>query len=84
MNFGKGDRRFLAKRLWTWVNEPRYLHHGMFTMLRQAFQRLEEYDRDSVIGFLESRRPTQSLTIEFTATYAGNNFGMLPLVITSD
>jgi len=68
VNFGKGNRRFLTKRLWGCANEPPYFHHGMFTTLRAAvlahsgeargsresFERLSEYDRNSLIEFLKS------------------------------
>lgn len=68
VNFGKGNRRFLTKRLWGCANEPPYFHHGLFTTLRQAvlahsgealqsrkaFEQLSEYDRNSLIEFLKS------------------------------
>jgi hypothetical protein len=68
VNFGKGNGRFLTKRLWGCANEPPYFHHGLFTTLRQAvlahsgeafnsrrsFEQLPEYDRNSVIEFLKS------------------------------
>ncbi len=65
--FSGGNRRFLTKRLWGAANEPPFFHHGLFTTLRQAvlahhgealpereaFQKLSEYNRDSVIEFLK-------------------------------
>ncbi len=68
VNFGKGNRKFLTKRLWGCANEPPYFHHGLFTTLRQAvlahngearesrvaFERLSKDDRDSVIEFLKT------------------------------
>lgn len=68
VNFGKGNRKFLTKRLWGCANEPPYFHHGLFTTLREAvlahsgeavesregFEHLSSYDRDSVIEFLKS------------------------------
>jgi len=66
--FVAGNRRFLTKRLWGCGNSPPYFHHGLFTTLREAvlghygealesrtlFQRLTEYDQDSLIEFLKS------------------------------
>jgi hypothetical protein len=68
VNFGKGNRKFLTKRLWGAANEPPYFHHGLFTTLREAtlahsgealssrkaFEKLSDYDKDSVIEFLKS------------------------------
>jgi CxxC motif-containing protein (DUF1111 family) len=68
VNFGKGNRKFLTKRLWGAANEPPYFHHGLFTTLRQAvlahdgearasrqaFEKLSSAGRDSVIEFLKS------------------------------
>ena len=66
--FKQGNRRFLTKRLWGRANEAPYFHHGLFTTLRQAvlahsgealesrlrFQKIAEYDQDSLIEFLKS------------------------------
>lgn len=66
--FKQGNCRFLTKRLWGAANEPPFFHHGLFTTLRRsvlahsgeakesrlAFERLTEYERDSVIEFLKS------------------------------
>jgi len=66
--FRAGNRKFLTKRLWGSANEPPYFHHGLFTTLRsavlahagealqsrKAFERLPEYDKDSLIEFLKS------------------------------
>ena len=68
VNFGKGNRKFLTKRLWGAANEPPYFHHGLFTTLREAvvahsgeallsrkaFEALPDYDKNSVIEFLKS------------------------------
>jgi cytochrome c peroxidase len=68
VNFGKGNRKFLTKRLWGAANEPPYFHHGLFTTLREAvlahsgealdtrrkFEALVPYDRDSIIEFLKT------------------------------
>jgi cytochrome c peroxidase len=68
VNFGKGNRKFLTKRLWGAANEPPYFHHGLFTTLREAvlahsgealdsrkkFEALSEDGRDSVIEFLKT------------------------------
>jgi hypothetical protein len=68
VNFGKGNQKFLTKRLWGCANEPPYFHHGLFTTLREAvlahsgeaassrtkFQTLSDYDKNSVIEFLKS------------------------------
>ncbi len=68
VNFGKGNRKFITKRLWGCANEPPYFHHGLFTTLREAvlahsgeaidsrrhFEGLTQYDRDSMIEFLKS------------------------------
>lgn len=66
--FSGGNRRFLTKRLWGSANEPPYFHHGLFTTLRQAvlghngealserraFQKLSQYEQDSLIEFLKT------------------------------
>ncbi len=66
--FRQGNRRFLTKRLWGAANEPPYFHHGLFTTLRRSvlshagealqsrmeFERLAEYDKDSLIEFLKT------------------------------
>jgi len=66
--FRQGNRRFLTKRLWGAGNEPPYSHHGLFNTLRHSvlshagealqsrmeFERLAEYDRDSLIEFLKT------------------------------
>jgi len=66
--FFAGNRRFLTKRLWGAASEPPYFHHGRFTTLReatlahdgeartsrQAFEGLNERERDAVIEFLKS------------------------------
>ncbi len=66
--FTGGNRRFLTRRLWGTANEPPYFHHGLFTTMRQAvlahngealperraFQRLSDYDSDSLIEFLKT------------------------------
>jgi cytochrome c peroxidase len=68
VNFGKGNRKFLTKRLWGCANEPPYFHHGLYTTLReavmahagealasrQAFEGLLQTDKDSVIEFLKT------------------------------
>ncbi len=68
VNFGKGNRKFLTKRLWGCANEPPYFHHGLYTTLRQSvlahageaiesrkrFTSLKDYDRNSVIEFLKT------------------------------
>ena len=68
VNFGKGNRRFLTKRLWGSANEPPYFHHGLFSTLRESllahdgearesrrqFEALSKCDQDSVIEFLKS------------------------------
>ncbi|MBM3727746.1 MAG: thiol oxidoreductase [Acidobacteria bacterium] len=68
VNFGKGNRKFLTKRLWGCANEPPYFHHGLYTTLRQAvlahagealmsrqkFQELPPVGRDNLIEFLKS------------------------------
>jgi hypothetical protein len=68
VNFGKGNRKFLTKRLWGAANEPPYFHHGLFTTLReatlahsgealasrQAFEALPADDRNAIIEFLKS------------------------------
>ena len=68
VNFGKGNRRFLTKRLWGCANEPPYFHNGLYTTLREAtlahageaidsrraFEKLSADDRDAVIEFLKS------------------------------
>ncbi len=68
VNFGKGNRKFLTKRLWGCANEPPYFHHGLYTTLREAvmghagealesreaFARLAKEDRDAVIEFLKT------------------------------
>ena len=66
--FSGGNRRFLTKRLWGCANEPPFFHHGLFTTLRQsilahhgealaerrAFQKISEYEQDSLIEFLKT------------------------------
>jgi cytochrome c peroxidase len=66
--FGRGNRRFLTKRLWGVGNQPPYFHHGLFTTMRQAvlahsgealasrraFECLSEYKQDALIEFLKS------------------------------
>lgn len=68
VNFGKGNRRFLTKRLWGAANEPPFFHHGLYTTLRESvlahsgealetrrkFEALNVYDKDSVIEFLKT------------------------------
>ncbi|MFN7938830.1 MAG: di-heme oxidoredictase family protein [Bryobacteraceae bacterium] len=68
VNFGKGNRKFLTKRLWGAANEPPYFHHGLFTTLREAvlahsgealesrrnFENCSPYDRNAIIEFLKS------------------------------
>ena len=82
--FVSGNRRFMTKRLWGCGNSPPYFHHGPFTTLREAvlghygealesrtlFQRLTEYDQDSLIEFLKSLQVlpagTQDLVVDET------------------
>lgn len=66
--FHQGNRRFLTKRLWGAGNQPPYFHHGLFTTLRRSvlshsgealqsrieFERLADYDKDSLIEFLKT------------------------------
>lgn len=66
--FRQGNRRFLTRRLWGAANEPPFFHHGLFTTLRRAvlahsgeaiqsrrqFERMDDYDKDSLIEFLKS------------------------------
>ena len=66
--FTGGNQRFMTKKLWGAANEPPYFHHGLFTTLREAtlahagealgvkqsFEALSEYDKNSVIEFLKS------------------------------
>jgi len=68
VKFGRGNRRFLTRRLWGCGNQPPYFHHGRFTTMRAAvlahagealdsrksFERLPDYDRDALIEFLKS------------------------------
>jgi hypothetical protein len=63
-----GNSKFLTRRLWGVANVPPFFHHGKFTTLREAilahsgealrsreaFQKLNAHDRDSVIEFLKS------------------------------
>jgi hypothetical protein len=80
--FSGGNRHFLTKRLWGAANEPPYFHHGLFTTLRQAvlahhgeakperenFEKLSEYERNSVIEFLKTLQVlpegTRSLVVD--------------------
>ena len=66
--FKAGNCRFLTKRLRGAANEPPFLHHGLFTTMRQAvlahageahtawlaFQALPAADQDAVIEFLKT------------------------------
>lgn len=66
--FNGGNCRFLTKRLWGAANEPPFFHHGLFTTLRQsvlghfgeanesrqAFEKLQSYERDCLIEFLKT------------------------------
>jgi hypothetical protein len=68
VKFGKGNSRFLTKRLWGAANEPPFFHHGLFTTLRESllahagealesrrrFQSLPVSQQDDVIEFLKS------------------------------
>ena len=85
VNFGKGNRKFLTKRLWGCANEPPYFHHGLFTTLREAviahsgealesrqhFEGLTKYDKDSVIEFLKT---LQVLPPGVTATVVDQDY----------
>lgn len=66
--FFAGNRKFITRRLWGVGNSGPFMHHGKFTTMReavlahsgealqvrQAFQMLSSYDRDSIIEFLKS------------------------------
>jgi hypothetical protein len=66
--FLAGNRKFLTRRLWGVASQPTHFHHGLFTTMRQAvlahagealpqrqaFQRLGQYEQDSLIEFLKS------------------------------
>ena len=66
--FKKGNCYFLTRRLGGAANEPPYFHHGLFTTMRrsilahsgealesrQAFDKLADYDKDSLIEFLKT------------------------------
>lgn len=66
--FRQGNRRFLTRRLWGAANEPPFFHHGLFTTMRRAvlahsgealqsrqqFEKLADYDKDSLIEFLKT------------------------------
>ena len=68
VNFGKGNRKFLTKRLWGAANEPPYFHHGLFTTLREAvlahsgealesrrsFEKCSPDERNALIEFLKT------------------------------
>jgi CxxC motif-containing protein (DUF1111 family) len=68
VDFGKGNQKFLTKRLWGAANEPPYFHHGLYTTMREAilahagealdvrkrFEELPDHDRDCVIEFLKT------------------------------
>jgi cytochrome c peroxidase len=70
VDFGKGNQKFLTKRLWGTANEPPYFHHGLFSTMREAilahagealairkrFEQLPDHDRDCVIEFLKTLR----------------------------
>src|SRR5262249_46167386 len=66
--FFAGNGKFVTRKLWGIANQHSFGHHGLYTTMReavlahagealfarQAFERLSEYDRDSVIEFLKS------------------------------
>jgi cytochrome c peroxidase len=66
--FFAGNGKFLTRKLWGIANQHPFMHHGMFTTMRQAvvahsgealtsrtaFQALAPYDQDSIIEFLKS------------------------------
>ena len=66
--FFAGNRLFLTRKLWGLANSGPFMHHGKFTTIReaigahagealasrQAFDKLSEYDRDSIIEFLKT------------------------------
>jgi cytochrome c peroxidase len=66
--FTEGNCRFLTKRLWGAANEPPFVHHRLFTTLRQsvlahsgeaketrqAFQKLSSAEQDALIEFLKT------------------------------
>jgi hypothetical protein len=66
--FKQGNCYFLTRRLWGAANEPPYFHHGLFTTMRrsilahsgealesrQAFEKLPDYDKNSLIEFLKT------------------------------
>lgn len=80
--FFAGNGRFITRKLWGAANEPPYFHHGQYTTLREAvlahageakaerlaFERLNEYGRDSIIEFLKSLQVlppgTRSLVVD--------------------
>lgn len=75
--FYAGNRKFLTRRLWGIANVPLYFHHGQFTTMREAvlahcgealasrlaFERLGEYQRDSLIEFLKTLQVLPGYTI---------------------
>src|SRR5579863_2809442 len=66
--FFAGNTKFITRKLWGVGNSGPYMHHGKFTtmreailahsgealMVRQSFEAMTEYDRDSVIEFLKT------------------------------
>lgn len=80
--FSSGNRRFLTNRLWGCANETPFFHHGLFTTLpesilahhgealaeRSAFQKISDYEQDSLIEFLKTLQvlppATQQLIVD--------------------
>lgn len=68
VNFGKGNEKFLTRRLWGCANQPPYFHHGLFTNMREAvlahsgealesgqkFAGLSAREKDELIEFLKT------------------------------
>ena len=66
--FADGNQFFITRKLWGFANEGPFMHHGKFTTIReaienhngeaaairQAFDGMPEYDRDSIIEFLKT------------------------------
>jgi Di-haem oxidoreductase, putative peroxidase len=66
--FFAGNHRFLTRKLWGAASKPNFFHHGLYTTMRQAilahageaatsreaFNALDDYDRDSIIEFLKT------------------------------
>jgi len=75
--FFQGNTKFLTRKLWGTANSGPFMHHGKFTIMReavlahsgealasrQAFEALSPFDRDCLIEFLKTLQVLPSGTV---------------------